>query len=90
MCNICANVLYLLIVFSLNGYETVYPLSSARALYLWQTSYSSFRDGTVSSELPIRDKIGNKSGHEVKVMDMSLTFFSRATLLSEFSERSLV
>ena len=47
--------------------------------------------GTAPSRAsPIRDKIGSKSGHEVEVMDMSLTCFSRATLLSEFSERSLV
>ena len=77
------------IVFSPNGYETVFPLSSAKAIYLWQTSY--IVSGTAPSRAsPIRDKIGNKSGHEVEVMDMSLTCFSRATLLSEFSERSLV
>ena len=77
------------IVFSQNGYETVFPLSSAKAIYLWQTSY--IVSGMAPSRAsPIRDKIGNKSGHEVEVMDMSLTCFSRATLLSEFSERSLV
>ena len=68
---------------------TLYPLPG---LFICgrQVIVVSGTEPSRASELPIRDKIGNKSCHEVKVLDMSLTFFSRSTLLSEFSERNLV